>query len=330
MDRRRAVLVAPLLALVAAAILAATLTGRLDGSGRVVSRLDGAAADGGAAVSVVTFHTDPNGDWITATVPAGHTLLVRGYGGEPALRVAADGTCERNANATVGAAGPDDQPRFDDRPQGDPEWVPAATSGQLVWHDHRAHWYAGAPEAAPGTEVATWSLPIEVDGVPAGLSGVMVWEPPSAGRVVGALAAAAGSLAALFVVGRRRPGVALAAGASAMVLGSAVELGTAGWSMVSGLGAACALVALAAVVVGSVGRRTGAAPDVGSGSPTDVLAAALLAGWLVPRWTWAMLGPAGPPALGLVATLAWAVAAAALVVVGIATVRPGGRGVPAQ
>lgn len=190
--RRRWLLFGPLLALPAVVLVLASLTGAMHGAGRVGVVIDRPPA--GSPLDGVTFTTDPVGDYLTAEVGRGRSLVVLGYTGEPALRVHPDGRAERNENATIGTAGPDDpQPAEVPDPGGPERWVPAGSAGTVSWHDHRAHWFAGTPDVDDGSAVGRWLLPMTADGKDSSLAGRLVWHEPQAGRLLLILAVASAS-----------------------------------------------------------------------------------------------------------------------------------------
>jgi hypothetical protein len=166
--------------------------------------------------------------FLEVTTEPGHEVVVDGYQGEPYLRFGADGTVERNrlSPATYlneSRSGTADVPAGVDD-EAEPDWEVIDDDGSYAWHDHRIHWMGGDRPggAVPGEWTRDWTVDVVVDGTNAQITGTLALEDgasPLPWIVVGVAAAAA-----LAVVGRRRPAVAGAAGATvaaavALVLG---------------------------------------------------------------------------------------------------------------
>ena len=160
-----------------------------------------------------TVHT--GGLLITAENRTDAVLVVRGYDGEPYLRIGPQGV-ERNRRspttylnderftARTGRDVADRAPAMptDVDPDAEPEWVAHRDEPVATWHDHRTHWMSPAPprfvEASPVSRAAmrmrlvgpigvagsdagvfaTWEVPAELDGRPAGVTGELAWQDP--------------------------------------------------------------------------------------------------------------------------------------------------------
>lgn len=108
--------------------------------------------------------------WLS--VAAGHTIVVRGYLGEPFVRLDDAGLAVNAASPTSFAAGL--------LPKGalvvgkKLAWRLQPGRRSVVWHDTRVQ---GLP---PGVVRGRWSVPIVVDGLPTRLRGELVRVPPPA------------------------------------------------------------------------------------------------------------------------------------------------------
>lgn len=115
------------------------------------------------------------GDTFMRVRSAGHTVEVKGYEGEPYIRIRPDGTVLEAHGSTTwwlnrsrfGGTVPTAQT---DPPGGAAdsagEWVVTARNGTAMWHDHRIHWMS---PSAPVTiddkgSVQHWKVPVEIDG----------------------------------------------------------------------------------------------------------------------------------------------------------------------
>jgi hypothetical protein len=148
---------------------------------------------------------------------SGRTVLVRGYNGEPYIRVLGDGTVEVNRNSPALYLNED---RFADvtvppfaHKNAVPAWKLVDKTGRYEWHDHRIHYMAkGVPtqvkDKKKRTKIFAWQVPLEVGGRPAKLEGDLYWEPQGGGLPRGALLALAvlvfGGIFFVEVVRRRR------------------------------------------------------------------------------------------------------------------------------
>lgn len=195
------------------------------------------------------------------TVEPGHEVVIVGYYGEPYVQIRADGTVQQNRRSpTVAqnrerygqAVAPTEAPA--DAAAELPEWETIGGGGSFVWHEHRAHWMAGAPPpgARAGDPVADQVIPLVVDGTAVEVRVVTtLLAPPSRAPVVAG--AIVGGFAALILlsVGRRQAWLLAAAGAAACGIGwwqySSLHPATGPSSLgfvLPGIAAACGLVAL--------------------------------------------------------------------------------------
>ena len=116
-----------------------------------------------------------DGDVAQLVVAPGHTATVLGYQGEPFLRIAADGTVERNERSSAVLADPNSPvTTVVSPPSGAPadaQWVVVGTGGTARWHDHRVHWMAGSPPPSSDGLVMAWRVPMVVDGATVAVDG---------------------------------------------------------------------------------------------------------------------------------------------------------------
>lgn len=233
-------------------------------------------------------------------VDSGHTLDLPGYNqtllvDDPWLRIAADGTVERNESSTAtylnaqryGADVPEGIDK--DSAVDNPRWKRLSGSGGYIWHDHRIHWMnkKQPPEVVPGTKRAiisnrddgTWCVPVTLDGERYEIIGeVLMYDAPSPlppWLLAGGLAVALG--VAGFLLGE--PATRLGAGALVVVGAPALWAGVSQLAAVpSAAGGNPVWVALpiATILLGAVGLALRSA----AGRAIAVLAgAATLAVW---------------------------------------------------
>jgi hypothetical protein len=136
----------------------------------------------------------------------GRQVDVRGYGGEPYLRLKSDGTVEVNkrspsyylnedryGNAKVPAQATNSAP---------PQWAVVDKTGRYEWHDHRIHYMSKSlpkqvTDKGKRTKVFDWRVPIAVADEPGRIRGDLYWVPTSGGLSRGALL----GLAAIVIAG---------------------------------------------------------------------------------------------------------------------------------
>lgn len=151
--------------------------------------------------------------YLAVSVPAGRTLEVPGYQGEPYIRVRADGVVEVNDrsparwlnDARYGEADPDVELPSSADADAPPSWEPVAREGTYAWHDHRIHFMSpGLPsQVDPGRDevqrVWEWEVPVVLDDDEVVIAGTLDWVPgpgPAVPVVAIVLVAAAGVLLA--------------------------------------------------------------------------------------------------------------------------------------
>ena len=156
----------------------------------------------------------------------GKPLLVRGYNGEPYVRISADGKVEVNVRSPSRYLNED---RYGQTPVPDdadakakPKWELVGSDGAYEWHEHRIHWMSEErpPQVKDEHEEAKvfdWNVPLDVGGEPVELVGTLFWAPAdddhdeAGGLPIAALLGAAGGLAvvgagAVVLLTRRRRG----------------------------------------------------------------------------------------------------------------------------
>ena len=169
-------------------------------------------AESGVQVQVLNYD-----DRLLLINRSGKTVLVRGYDGEPYIRVLGDGAVEVNKNSPAYYL---NQDRYGNvtvpstaQPGATPAWQTLDKTGRYEWHDHRIHYMAkGTPPQVKDrnkrTKIFAWQVPIDVGGRPAKLLGDLYWQPPTGGLPRGALLALAalvfGGIAFVEIVRRRR------------------------------------------------------------------------------------------------------------------------------
>ncbi len=233
--------------------------------------------------------------FLVVEAPAGTTVEVPGYEGEPFLRIGGDGGIERNTrsparwlnDARYGAIEVAIPPEAD--AMAPPTWERVADGGRYAWHDHRIHFMSPTVpshvDTAAGTvqHVMDWVVPLRVDGRDVEVVGVLSWLPgPAPALPLGSVAVVMflGTVLALRVA-RLLPA---AIGATALLTGAVGASQHVG--LPAGADADAALVvlpALALVVLGAallVRRRAGPSPGTGVGAP-EAVPPLDRAGWLV-------------------------------------------------
>jgi hypothetical protein len=208
-------------------------------------------------ISVLVLDGDRS---LRVSVASGHTLVVRGYLGEPMIRFAG-GTVEANrASPTAGA---------DRIVSAGTGWARVADGRSFAWHDHRL----APPPGGTGT-VGHWSVPVTIDGRPAAIAGTFVHVPGP--NVVPWLVGAIGATAAILTVAFRRPRtrsalvlvLGILAGVAALIAITAFAVrdaptGGIQWFQLAG-GAIVAGVAAAVLASTHGTRRTAAAGVIGA------------------------------------------------------------------
>lgn len=243
--------------------------------------------------------------FVHLTVEPGHEVVVLGYEDEPYLQVRADGQVFENLRSPARALNEDRYGGDLDDSLADaaaaPEWVGVGDGGDVVWHDHRAHWMI--PERAPaGSDglVSNWTLPLLVDGQPVQVQGrlVLLDPPATIGWWIGA-----GVLAAVLTVvvrGHRVAGALCSAGLGGLVAAFglvdqwSLPAGTSGLTASTALGVTMAITGLA----GWWGRHQWWGSALGAGAGVaglmvvwfqrSVLSRALIPGVIPDTW-WRLL-----------------------------------------
>jgi hypothetical protein len=109
------------------------------------------------AVSVGVYASDLA---VHLSLQPGHTLVVRGYLGEPLLRLGPRGLAVNTSSPTAGSAGLLAKGQPADR-----GWQLRQGVNSVTWHDARVR------ALPPGATTARWTIPILLDGRPAAISG---------------------------------------------------------------------------------------------------------------------------------------------------------------
>ena len=165
-------------------------------------------------------------------------VIVLGYGGEPYLRLDAQGVWE-NANSPAVALNaeraPDGPLEGTSRP---PEWRRVDDGRVALFHDHRSHWMASQPplevreDPTAQRTIFDWAVPLVIDGEAAEITGTLSWMGAVRTWAWWLAAAAVSALAALigWFLARRAAVVialvgALLAMAASLVIGVNAELG---------------------------------------------------------------------------------------------------------
>ena len=122
-------------------------------------------------------------DRIEITRTTARQVVILGYGGEPYLRLDAQGTWENRNSAAVALNDvrrtPDAIPTTETKIG--PDWVQTGTGDSVVFHDHRTHWMASQPPAKVRADpdhaqlLFAWSVPLAVDGQAAEIRGDVMW-----------------------------------------------------------------------------------------------------------------------------------------------------------
>lgn len=190
-----------------------------------------------AGISVRVLDGDRS---LHVSVARGHTVVVRGYLGEPMIRFAG-GKVEANRGSPTANA--------DRIVTAGTGWQDVADGRAFAWHDHRL----APPRGGTGT-VGRFVVPVTIDGRPAAITGTFVHVPGPdlLAWVVGAVAAAAAIVA----------GIAALTSITAFAVRDA-PTGGIEWFQVAG-GAIVATAAAAVLVRTNGARRTTAAGVIGA------------------------------------------------------------------
>jgi hypothetical protein len=164
----------------------------------------------------VSFEILGGDAFLVVRAAPGTEVEVPGYGDEPYVRIAPDGTVEVNQrspsrwenDARYGAA--ELEVPADADVEAPPRWEVVASEGEYAWHDHRIHWMSPSlprqvdPAAGTPQPVADWAVPLLVDGEEVTVTGELLWLPgPSPAVPVGVVLLA---VAAGMALGWTRPG----------------------------------------------------------------------------------------------------------------------------
>ena len=169
------------------------------------------------AVPGLDVRLEEAGNVVVLTNRTGREVVVRGYEGEPYLRVGPAGVFENRHSPTRDLnAGTDEAPPASAGHGAPVEWVRRSAGITARWHDERTEAGSGPGGAA---RTAPWSLPLTVADQDVIVVGQRTRVPgPPAWPGVGAAVALA---AAVFALGKRRPrgwSTALAVALGAAVL----------------------------------------------------------------------------------------------------------------
>ena len=152
----------------------------------------------------------------------GKVLIVKGYEGEPYLRILPNGVVQVNKRSPARYLNADRYAKVPVPKTADahaaPEWLQIGRSGRVRWHDHRVHWMSettspALENKAEKTKVFNWSVPLVVGGRHVAIRGTLFWDPvetraPGSGTPLGAIAGGVGGgillVAAAVVFGLRR------------------------------------------------------------------------------------------------------------------------------
>ncbi len=277
----------------------------------------------------VTVEMIGGDSFIRMVVPAGTSVEIIGYHGEPYLRFGPDGTVEVNDSSPTTYLNEDRYAAVSvpDRasPDAQPAWRAVADDGAYAWHDHRTHWMnESRPAAQPGDQILEAVIPVVVDGRTAEVSVISTWEPPPSPLpgVVGAVLGVCVGLFAGRAVGRTGAAVLAMVGLAATAVSAVAYLSVPAETAPSLVPLIIALLATATAGYGAVRRI----PDV----LISVTAPALvLIGWATLRRQWLLRAilPTTIPAIDrLITAMTLTAAVAALVAAAVVAVRERRRG----
>jgi hypothetical protein len=147
----------------------------------------------------------------------GGPVEVRGYGGEPYIRIGSDGSVEVNKRSPSYYLNLE---RFGDAPvppsareDAPPRWQLVDRTGRFEWHDHRIHYMSKnlpnqVTDKGKRTKIFDWKIPVDARGKRAQVKGDLYWVPTTGGLPRGALIALAvvvvAAISFVEVVRRRR------------------------------------------------------------------------------------------------------------------------------
>ncbi|EXG80261.1 hypothetical protein [Cryptosporangium arvum] len=232
----------------------------------------------------VTVHVIENGARLELRSDTTQDVEVRGYSGEPYLKISADGvwTNTRSPATWINATADGKSPvpasaRVDTAAA--PQWQKVSSERVVRWHDHRSHWMSTSPPpavtAAPASShrLASWTVALVVAGTPTTVSGTLDYEPPPTPTLwwAAVVLAAAALFAVTYFWGRRPAARLLVAGALGVAalaeladaVGRTIVAGSTGFGVVTGVltgqgvGLLVSLAALAAAVVTIRGTDAG-------------------------------------------------------------------------
>lgn len=236
------------------------------------------------ATDAVSVRVVENGARLELRSDTDREVEVRGYSGEPYLKVTRDGVWTNTRspatwiNATADGTSPVPADARVDTAAA-PDWKKVGAEPVVRWHDHRSHWMSTSPPpavaAAPTSahRIASWTVALVVAGAPTSVSGTLDYRPPpTAALWWAAVALSALGLFALTYFSGRRPAARLlvtgALGVAAVAeladaVGRAIVEGATGLGVVTGLltgqgvGVLVSLAALAAAVLAARGWESG-------------------------------------------------------------------------
>ncbi|GAA3393444.1 hypothetical protein [Cryptosporangium minutisporangium] len=232
----------------------------------------------------VTVRVVENGARLELRSRTDADVEIRGYSGEPYLRVTPDGVWTNTRspatwlNATADGKSPVPASARVDTAAA-PEWKKVGSEPVVRWHDHRSHWMSTSPPPAVAADpdsahrIASWKAALVVAGTQTTVSGTLAYEPPPITPlwwVAVVLVAAALFAAAYFLRGRpaARHLVIGALGVAALAeladaIGRTITEGATGFGILTGaltgqgVGVLVSLAALAAAVLAARGWEAG-------------------------------------------------------------------------
>lgn len=133
----------------------------------------------------VRFRLGEAGTRAELTNTSSDEVVVLDYEGDPYLRVGPGGVFE-NASSVAAYLNDALEPTTEvpeGAGEGAPEWRRVSDGPTATWHDHRAHWMTDDPaevrdDPSRVHRVATWAIPLEIDGRVVDVTGTITWVPP--------------------------------------------------------------------------------------------------------------------------------------------------------